>query len=324
MILSSLALFAALQPAGSVLVFADSSVQRADSKAVFEKALGAPQVDLVFSTKGISTVNWTPTAGRKTNYKSIIIAPGLAEASSAEWRKAPHRFVKNLLLAVAFAKSVAPDAQIGMAVLPSITDFDEETNKALTEIVQPLVRQAARESQSVLIDVDGFAGRPVSLGQAGAVIADAAAEAMGDAKAKKKDWKISFVDSQEASEGPAKDAIDGNPDTYWHTDYSTNEPKPPHWIDVDLGAEQMIAGITYLPRQGGSNGRAAEVEVYTSADGKDWGTAAATAKFVPDQKLKRLRFEPRKARFIRFKVLKEINGKPWSSVAELDVIPFRG
>lgn len=324
MILSSLALYAALQSKGSVLIITDSNLQRSDSKAIFEKAIGSPQVDLIYSTKGVSSVNWAATGGRQTSYKSVIIAPGLAEASSPDWRNAPHRFVKNLLLAVSFAKSVAPDAQIGMAVPPRINEFDDESNKALVEMVQPLIRQAARESHTVLIDAEGFAGGPVALGQACAVIADAAAESMGDAKARKKDWKIAFVDSQEISEGPAKDAIDGNPDTYWHTDYSTNEPKPPHWIDVDLGIGQFISGVTYLPRQGGSNGRAAEAEVYTSLDGKDWGTAAATAKFGSDQKLKRMRFEPRKARFIRFKVLKEINGKPWSSVAELDVIPFRG
>jgi len=49
-------------------------------------------------------------------------------------------------------------------------------------------------------------------------------------------------------------AMDGNPETMWHTDFHFDETPPPHEIVVDLGDSYPIAGFAYLPRRGGGNG----------------------------------------------------------------------
>ncbi len=65
-------------------------------------------------------------------------------------------------------------------------------------------------------------------------------------------WKIAYVDSeeQEREDGSAEHAVDGNPNTYWHTQWSDASPNHPHHLVLDLGRSQTICGMRYLPRPG--------------------------------------------------------------------------
>lgn len=70
-------------------------------------------------------------------------------------------------------------------------------------------------------------------------------------------------------------AMDGNPQTMWHTDCHFYETMPPHEILVDLGSAYEIAGFAYLPRPGGGNGTIGQYECYVGDDppgGKVTGT----------------------------------------------------
>ena len=135
-------------------------------------------------------------------------------------------------------------------------------------------------------------------------------------------WKVVYVDSEEPGEGPAGNAIDGDPDTYWLTEWSTQVPKHPHEIQIDLGKACLLSGFVYVPRRNLANGRIAEYEFYVSKDGADWGAPAAAG--VLEQKTCRVLFKgPAAARFIRLVALSEVNGNPWTAVAELDVVVSR-
>ncbi|QUE51642.1 discoidin domain-containing protein [Luteolibacter ambystomatis] len=137
-------------------------------------------------------------------------------------------------------------------------------------------------------------------------------------------WKIVRADSAEKGEGEASQAIDGKPDTYWHTQWQGNAPRPPHELVVDLGVKAELAGITVLPRQENENGRIGEFEVYTSLDGKEWGEPAAKGKFSGGSALERVNFDkPREVQFIRLVALTEVRGNPWSAIAEFDVVALR-
>ncbi|MCW1921487.1 discoidin domain-containing protein [Luteolibacter arcticus] len=137
-------------------------------------------------------------------------------------------------------------------------------------------------------------------------------------------WKILRADSEAKGEGEAAYAIDGNPETYWHTQWQGSAPRPPHELAVDLGVKAELSGITVLPRQDQENGRVGEYEVFTSLDGNDWGKPAAKGKFSGGQSLERVPFEkPLTVRFVRLVALSEINGNPWSAIAELDVVALR-
>ncbi|MEZ4866052.1 MAG: putative Ig domain-containing protein [Caldilineaceae bacterium] len=98
-------------------------------------------------------------------------------------------------------------------------------------------------------------------------------------------WTIT-ADSQETQgeDGRAVNAIDGNTNTIWHTEWSVANPPPPHWLVVDLGGAYTIGGFRYLPRQSGAiNGTVAAYQFYLSADGVNWGAPVAQGQWTNDR-----------------------------------------
>jgi hypothetical protein len=138
----------------------------------------------------------------------------------------------------------------------------------------------------------------------------------------KSGWKLKYADSQETSgeNGAAANAFDGNSATIWHTQWSTANPTCPHEIQIDLGANYTMDAFSYLPRQdGGVNGGIAKYEFYVSSDGTNWGTAVATGTFDSSNSEKKVTFTATQGRYVRLRALSEINGNPWTSVAELNM-----
>ena len=83
--------------------------------------------------------------------------------------------------------------------------------------------------------------------------------------------KVVKVDS-EGTDGKGAYAVDGNPNTIWHTQWRGASPTHPHEIILQLNPPCKIKGLTYLPRQEGNNGGTIEsYEIYLSADGKEFG-----------------------------------------------------
>jgi beta-galactosidase len=79
-------------------------------------------------------------------------------------------------------------------------------------------------------------------------------------------WKILYVDSEEnfAEGDQAENAIDGDPDSFWHTLWSAPHTSHPHTLVVDLGAEHELAGVRLLPRQDSPHGRIKDYRLYLS------------------------------------------------------------
>jgi YVTN family beta-propeller protein len=91
-------------------------------------------------------------------------------------------------------------------------------------------------------------------------------------------WTVT-ADSVELAgqNGAARNAIDGDPATMWHTQWQAASPPPPHWLRIDLGGSFRVAGLRYLPRQdASSNGTIAQYRVFASGDGVSWGAPVAT------------------------------------------------
>ncbi|MFQ6097092.1 MAG: discoidin domain-containing protein, partial [Armatimonadota bacterium] len=130
------------------------------------------------------------------------------------------------------------------------------------------------------------------------------------------------VSSENKGEEGAK-AVDGFPDTIWHSRWQGDQvPGYPHEIVVDLGETMKVKGITILPRQDGVNGWISRYEVFVSEDGREWGDAVARGTFEQTKDRKRVDFEsPTECRFVRFVALEGFDGQVWASMAELDVIP---
>jgi lysophospholipase L1-like esterase len=257
----------------------------------------------------------------------VIIHLGTNDAIPAVWPEYKHPFVPTLKGLIEHFRTRARRPKVYVC-LP-VPSFENRADNIRCGLV-PLVRQAAREADTPLIDLnaplrdrtDLFPDRlhPNEAG-AGLMAALVAAE-IGGAATDRSAWRVASVDSEEASEGPANRAIDGDPLTYWHTGYSKGVDGHPHQIEIDLGSESSLLGLRYLPRQGAVNGRVRRYELYLSGDGMTWAespAASGTFRGTADPELILLP-SPATARYVRFRALSEINGGPWTSVAELDVL----
>jgi hypothetical protein len=118
-------------------------------------------------------------------------------------------------------------------------------------------------------------------------------------------------------------AMDGNPGTIWHTQFSGFAPPPPHELLIDLGSVYEISGFAYLPRKGGSNGTIGNYEFYVSATDKDKakGKPVARGGFKKRDAENVITLKtPVKGRYVRLRALSEVKAQPYTSVAELRII----
>jgi lysophospholipase L1-like esterase len=107
----------------------------------------------------------------------------------------------------------------------------------------------------------------------------------------------------------------------WVTRWFSASPPPPHEIQINLGAAYQVTGFRYLPRQDGQpNGNIAQYEFYVSVDGITWGTAVASGTFANSSTEKQVTFTAKTGQYIRLRALTEVNGQPWTAVAELNVL----
>jgi hypothetical protein len=134
--------------------------------------------------------------------------------------------------------------------------------------------------------------------------------------------KVIEADSESsAGDHLAAHAIDGDPDTIWHTSWEPARDPLPHHLTIDLGREVTLKGITYLPGQDMSNGRIAQGEIYCSDDPASWAEPVARVKWPNTRALQTVYFkQPVKARYLKVVALAEVNGNPYTSIAELDVL----
>ena len=136
-------------------------------------------------------------------------------------------------------------------------------------------------------------------------------------------WSLTFVDSQEttAANNAALNAFDGNPTTFWATQWLAEQPSHPHEIRLDLGSVYNVSAFRHLPRQDGfPHGRIAQYEFYVSLDGVNWGTPVAVGTLANVATEQEVRFAPKTGQYIRLRALSEVEGRPYTSLAELNVL----
>ena len=141
----------------------------------------------------------------------------------------------------------------------------------------------------------------------------------------KSKWTVVHCDSAEdPGEGAAKNAIDGKPSTFWHTNWSSSREPFPHELQIDLGQTLKLAGFMQLPRQDNANGRVKEYEVYVSKSTSDWGSPVAEGAFGNTSERQEVRFDKVvRGRYIRIVCKNEWNNAHFASVAELDVMAVK-
>ena len=135
--------------------------------------------------------------------------------------------------------------------------------------------------------------------------------------------QVVYASSEEGPGGEyARNLVDGDPQTIWHTMYSITVPKYPHWVDFDCGEEKLIKGFSYLPRQDGSpNGNIKAYRVQLSQDGQTWTDPVCEGDFDRSANEKKVLLpQPQRARYLRFTALSSQNGADFASGAEFSVL----
>src|SRR5688572_19377743 len=136
-------------------------------------------------------------------------------------------------------------------------------------------------------------------------------------------WTLRSVDSEETQACCylATNAFDGNASTMWATRWFSASPTPPHEIQINLGGVYQVTGFRYLPRQDGQpHGNIGQYEFYVSMDGTTWGAAVASGTFANSSAEKQIAFTAKTGQYVRLRALTEVNGQPWTTVAELNVL----
>lgn len=130
------------------------------------------------------------------------------------------------------------------------------------------------------------------------------------------------VDSEEPP-NVGENAIDGDTDTFWHTESVTTPPPHPHTITVGLGEVREVVGAHVYHRGDWfmePSGSIAAWAFYVSLDGITWGTPVAAGAFDPTQSGGTISFAPVDAQYVRLVALSERDGNPWTSLGELRVV----
>lgn len=135
------------------------------------------------------------------------------------------------------------------------------------------------------------------------------------------------VSSEEPGEGNVAHVFDGNPKTYWHTDWRNVHPDYPHAFTLDFGEAQNVVGVKLLPRTDVENGLVGTFRIELSTDGTVWNRVfeGKTAWTLHQRSWKTFEIDLTKARYLRFTALTPaIKGQKWATLAELSLISAVG
>lgn len=77
--------------------------------------------------------------------------------------------------------------------------------------------------------------------------------------------------TQETSEGPKENLVDGDPSSYWHSAWSGNTAPLPHWIQINFDEPTELGAFKYYFRNPSSEGgRPNQWGLEISDDGESW------------------------------------------------------
>ena len=125
------------------------------------------------------------------------------------------------------------------------------------------------------------------------------------------------TDSSQSADYAASKAIDDDPTTMWHTQWSPYQPLP-HEITLDLGADYDVTGLLYQPRNDNNDhGIITSYTVSVSADGTNF-QPVGSGNWADDPSLKKAAFAGPAARFVRLQAL--AGGAGYASAAEINVL----
>lgn len=137
----------------------------------------------------------------------------------------------------------------------------------------------------------------------------------------KENWKVVSVSSEEDSNGKvARMAIDGDPSTWWHSQFVGKKPAHPHEIVIDLGEEHKLRALRYLARQDvGVNGMVKDFE-FLAGDSVKSLKPVLKGAFKKTKDEQEAKFDSVSARYIKLRMLSAQGGEVFGTIAEIGLV----
>ncbi|MDC2863679.1 discoidin domain-containing protein [Bacillus sp. BP-3] len=124
---------------------------------------------------------------------------------------------------------------------------------------------------------------------------------------------VGFSSQQGSGGNAAKNAVDGNGATMWHTLWNGSDKAP--YITIKLNEVTSISQLAYVPRQdGGYNGNITSYNIYTSMDGVNF-TKVATGTWANNNLTKNVSFSKTDAQYVKLEVVSGYGG--FASASEI-------
>jgi len=129
--------------------------------------------------------------------------------------------------------------------------------------------------------------------------------------------------TQESSEGPKTNLVDGNINTYWHSAWSSNVAPLPHWIKINFGAPTKMGAFKYYFRQNNNDagGRPNQFAIETSEDGVTWQrqwTSQPNLPVTPATEQKSQNFDKNyTSKYFRLMILANPGNKSYTHLGEI-------
>jgi arylsulfatase A-like enzyme len=133
---------------------------------------------------------------------------------------------------------------------------------------------------------------------------------------------VRFSSENAGNDRYAGNAIDGDPTTVWHSQFSEKKAAHPHELVIDLGHSREIVGFQYLARQdGGWNGAFGKTEFSVSESADEFPAPVAKATFGKVRAAQTAKSDTiTRGRYVRVRILSEVGGNAWASAAEIGVL----
>jgi outer membrane protein assembly factor BamB len=101
-------------------------------------------------------------------------------------------------------------------------------------------------------------------------------------------WQIKASNWERKADSAPRKLIDGDPSTWWHSEWKDHIPGHPHTIEIDMGKSETITGLRYLPAIiVNNNGTIRDYQFSISQDGKNWGQPIAQGMMIPSIRIER-------------------------------------
>jgi hypothetical protein len=134
--------------------------------------------------------------------------------------------------------------------------------------------------------------------------------------------------TQETSEGPKENLVDGNPATYWHSAWSSGVQPLPHYIQITFPEAKPMGGFTYTHRNpSGVAGRPTQFDLQTSNDLENWTTVWTSEPGLPvtpvDEAVTLLFGQNFSSRYFRIRILTNSGNTTFTYLSTITVFEMR-